>query len=136
LALKWFLEGKSGKLILINPVIKPRSLAGLVLCHLRYLFADSIKGKVDWSGTISFKYLPRAAYSGVKIFNLDFWQMIEKCPPEKVIMAFGADDDFFASKKAKQLLRAKGFKIIEVPAAGHHWTKGMSEEINKQLNYD
>jgi hypothetical protein len=120
LALKWFLEGNSEKLILINPVIKPRSLAGLVLCHLRYLFADSVKGKVDWSGTISFKYLPRAAYSGVKIFNLNFWQTIEKCPREKVSLVFGEEDNFFASKEAKEILKTKGFKVTEVPQSGHH----------------
>ena len=136
LALKWFLEGKSEKLVLINPVIKPRSLAGLVLCHLRYLFSDSVKGKVDWSGTISFRYLPRAAYSGVKIFNLNFWQMIAKCPPEKVNFVFGEEDNFFANKTAKAILKAKGYNIIEVSGSGHHWTKGLGDEIQKQLNYD
>jgi hypothetical protein len=134
LAMKWFLEGRSERLILVNPVIRPRSIGALILCHLRYLLKDSAAGKLDWSGTLSFKYLPVALQSCFKIFGFNFWQMIEKCRPDKVAMVFGAEDDFFASDKAKQLLKEKGFKIIEVSYTGHHWSKEMRLEIQKLLN--
>ena len=133
-ALKWFLDGKSEKLILINPPVKAHSFAGLALSHSRFLFEASVQRRIDWSKTLSFKYLPVAIVSGLKIFNLNFWRMIEKCPPEKVSIVFGAEDNFHSSQKAKEILRQKGFNVIEVPDAGHNWTPRMSEEVQKLLN--
>ena len=134
LALKWFLEGKAEKLILINPVIKPRSFTGLILCHLYYIFENFVKGQVNWSRTISFKYLPNALLSARKIFNFNFWQLIEKCPPEKVTLVFSAEDNFFTSKTDQAILQEKGFKVIEVPGNGHRWTASLRREVEKQLN--
>lgn len=37
-ALEWFLEGKSDRVILINPPIKARSFVELALFHLKFIF--------------------------------------------------------------------------------------------------
>ncbi len=120
-------ENKNTKLILINPVVYPRSIVGWVFSWFSFfLFERPLPNSHRIRALI---HLPSGIKKCLRFFKEDYSKIISEIPKADLIVFKGKNDKFLCDKKAEEFLKSQGVKVIEVEA-GHDWNKNFEIAVN------
>jgi hypothetical protein len=119
---------RNTKLILVGVLVPRRNILGWIGQWLKFIIFErqqSIKG------VINLKYIFSTLKKVNELSKSDPLEIIREIPKEQVVFIRGKNDKFFFDKKVAELLKAEGFRLIEVKNASHHWNNEIDGIIAK-----
>ncbi len=115
------------KIILINPLVKKKSLFNIFIRDICFFIDEGIS---------KCKIIPISSwlFAFIKIIKLlkkiNVLEELRKIPKENVFIIRGLKDNYFCDKKNAELIRKEGFTLYEVEAK-HNWNPNISEKAKE-----
>ncbi len=117
------------KFILINPLIKKRGFANLVIRDIRYLLSKEIAMEKivpphNWW------YALKKAY---RLSKIDVLACIKKIPRENIVIIRGARDIFFCEEESAEIIKNENLRLLTADA-GHDWNENIANLVKEIVN--
>ena len=117
-----------GNVILVNPPLPKRSFIAWVLRWLKYVANEGLLLERQRFTYNPIKY-SLELINCIKLLSIDFSNVLDALPKEKVTVIRGTNDRFFCDDTAATYVRSKNIRLIEFNG-GHN----LSEALEKTLN--
>ncbi len=108
---------KNTKLVLINPVIYPKSIFSHILSWIRFWIVEKPRIYPNQLRAI-LQLFPNLK----KTYNLikqDYSRIIFSIPKNDILIIKGGKDNFLCDKKNKEMFLSKGIQVVEIADLGH-----------------
>ncbi|MDE2399531.1 MAG: hypothetical protein KGL67_00750 [Patescibacteria group bacterium] len=115
---------KNGKFILVNPLIKKENFLFVLIRWFKFFFTEGI----SWRKVTPIRSWLFGIKRVLEILNIDVLDTIIKIPKENITIIRGKNDNYFCDKKSVEILKNKGFKVLEVDA-GHDWNENIAKVV-------
>jgi|SRR3989344_7826518 len=125
------IEKIKGKVILVNPPLPKRSLFRWLLKWVKYMVKEGLFLKRQKLTINPIRYT-KALTTCIKLLSIDFSNILDNVPKDKITVIRGKDDRFFCDELAVNFLKSKNIKVIEVKG-GHNWSEEIEETMNNLI---
>ncbi len=121
------------KIILVAPPLPKRNLLTWLINWIKYISIEGMSLRNQVFTKNPFKFIAEL-YRCIKLFRIDFSEILDNISKDKIIVMRGKNDNFFCDDKAVKFLHSKNIQVIEIEGVGHNWDEKFNMEIDKIIS--
>jgi hypothetical protein len=121
------------KIILVAPPLPKRNVFIWFIKWIKYISNEGLSLKNQVFTKNPFRFIIELCRC-IKLFGIDFSEILDNTSKDKIIVIRGKNDNFFCDDKAVAFLRSKNIRVIEIEGVGHNWDEKFNIEIDKITN--